>query len=176
MILEAASTEGTNFALAFVTSEWERVIDAWQLSTWEDYRDVRRIGRYRRLSEVQRELLWPVFKRVSAGLRERGLITNAELFGRLTAELTGGASPPYQYVVVDEAQDVSVPQLRFLAGPHRRTPERALLRWRPWATNLPAAVLMARTGHRRARPFTDPAHQLPHVAPDQDTGRPAVGP
>ena len=115
LILEAASTEGTNFALAFVTSEWERVIDAWQLSTWEDYRDVRRIGRYRRLSEVQRELLWPVFKRVRAGLRERGLITNAELFGRLTAELTGGASPPYQYVFVDEAQDASVPQLRFLA-------------------------------------------------------------
>ena len=50
LIVEAASAEGTNFALTFVTSEWERVIDAWQLSTWEDYREVRRIGRCQRPS------------------------------------------------------------------------------------------------------------------------------
>ena len=116
LIAESASAGDSNFALTFVVSEWERVIDAWQLSTWEDYRDVRRIGRYRRLSEAQREALWPVFERVRAGLRQRGFITIAEVFGRLTAEIAGGASPPYQYVVVDEAQDVSVPQLRFLAA------------------------------------------------------------
>ena len=115
LIADSASAWDSNFALTFVTSEWERVIDAWQLSTWEDYRDVRRIGRYRRLSEAQREALWPVFERVKAGLRQRGLITKSELFGRLTSELSGRASPPFQYVVVDEAQDVSVPQLRFLA-------------------------------------------------------------
>ena len=116
LVQKAASAEGTKFAFTFVTSEWERVIDAWQLSTWEDYRDVRRIGRYRRLSEAQRETLWPVFERVRAGLRERRLITKAELFGRLTTELAGQEFSPYQYVVVDEAQDVSVPQLRFLAA------------------------------------------------------------
>ena len=114
LIVEAVSAEGTNFALTFVTSEWERVIDAWQLSTWEDYRDVRRIGRYRRLSEAQRESLWPVFEQGRTGLRQRGLITKAEMFGRLTTELAGQELSPYQYVVVDEAQDVSVPQLRFL--------------------------------------------------------------
>ena len=115
LIEESASAGDPNFALTFVVSEWERVIDAWQLSTWEDYRDVRRIGRYRRLSETQREALWPVFERVRAGLLQRGLTTKSEMFGRLTAEIAGRASPTYQYVVVDEAQDVSVPQLRFLA-------------------------------------------------------------
>ena len=116
LIVEAASAEGSNFALTFVTSEWERVIDAWQLSTWEHYRDVRRIGRYRRLSEAQRESLWPVFELVRTGVRERGLITKADMFGRLTTELAGQELSSYQYVVVDEAQDVSVPQLRFLAA------------------------------------------------------------
>ena len=116
LIAESASAGDSNFALTFVMSEWERVIDACQLLTWEDYRDVRRIGRYRRLSETQREALWPVFERVRAGLRQRGLTTKAEMFGRLTAEIAGRASPPYQFVVVDEAQDVSVPQLRFLAA------------------------------------------------------------
>ena len=62
LLKEAAVAEGTNFALTFLMSEWERVIDAWQLEAWDDYRDVRRIGRYRRLSEAQREALWPVFE------------------------------------------------------------------------------------------------------------------
>ena len=116
LIQEVASAERTNFALTFVASEWERVIDAWQLSTWEDYRDVRRIGRYRRLSEAQRESLWPVFERVRAGLRGRGLTTKAELFGRLIGELATQESWLFQHIVVDEAQDISVPELRFLAA------------------------------------------------------------
>ena len=116
LLKEAAVAEGTNFALTFLMSEWERVIDAWQLEAWDDYRDVRRIGRYRRLSEAQREALWPVFEQVRAGLLDRGLITWAEMFGRLTRELPLRESLPFRYVVVDEAQDISVPQLRFLAA------------------------------------------------------------
>ena len=116
LLKEAAVAEGTNFALTFLMSEWERVIDAWQLEAWDDYRDVRRIGRYRRLSEAQREALWPVFEQVRAGLLDRGLITWAEMFGRLTGELPLRESLPFRYVVVDEAQDISVPQLRFLAA------------------------------------------------------------
>ena len=116
LVKEAVSVAGTRFAVAFVVSEWERVVDAWQLETWDDYRDVRRIGRYRRLSETQREALWPVFERIRAGLRERGLITRAEMFGRLTGELSEHEHAPFQRIVVDEAQDVNVPQLRVLAS------------------------------------------------------------
>ena len=112
----AASEAGVGYAPTFIVSEWERVVDAWQLVTWEDYRDVRRIGRYRRLSEAQRESLWPVFERVRAGLRERGLTTIAEIFGRLTEDLGSPEYTPFQHIVVDEAQDITVPQLRFLAA------------------------------------------------------------
>jgi superfamily I DNA/RNA helicase len=42
--------------------------------------------------------------------------TPAELYGRVAAHLTRGARSPYDSVVVDEAQDVSVPQLRFVAA------------------------------------------------------------
>ena len=66
-------------------------------------RDVRRIDRYRRLSEAQREALWPVFEQVRAGLLDRGLITWAEMFGRLTGELALRESLPFRCVVVDEA-------------------------------------------------------------------------
>ena len=116
LVKDAAGNEGTNFSLAFLLTEWERVVDAWQLGAWDDYRDVSRIGRYRRLSETQRKAVWPVFERVKSGLREQGLLTKAEMFGRLAREVERLEHLPFDHVVVDEAQDVSVAQLRFLAA------------------------------------------------------------
>ena len=116
LVEDASGKEGTNFSRAFLLTEWERVVDAWQLDTWESYRDVARIGRYRRLSETQRRALWPVFERVRSGLREQALVTKSEMFGRLTREVERLEHPLFDHVVVDEAQDVSVAQLRFLAA------------------------------------------------------------
>ena len=116
LIRDAARIEGSSFSLTFLTTEWERVVDAWQLATWEEYRNVARIGRYRRLSEPQRKALWPVFERVQSGLRNAGMITRAGLFGQLTREVAHREHPLFDHVVVDEAQDVSVSQLRFLAA------------------------------------------------------------
>ena len=116
LVEDAARKEGTNFSRTFLLTEWDRVVDAWQLGTWESYRDVARIGRYSRLSETQRKALWPVFQRVRSALREQGLVTKAEMFGRLTREVERLEHPPFDHVVVDEAQDVSVAQLRFLAA------------------------------------------------------------
>ena len=116
LVEDAAVKDGTNFSQAFLLTEWERVVDAWQLDTWDDYRDVARIGRYRRLSETQRRSLWSVFQRVRSDLREQGLLTKSEMFGQLTRHISETGYPPFGFIVVDEAQDVSVAQLRFLAA------------------------------------------------------------
>ena len=39
------AAEPHRFRLHFLVTEWEQVVDAWQLRTWDDYRDVRRLGR-----------------------------------------------------------------------------------------------------------------------------------
>ncbi len=104
------------FSLAFLVAEWTEVVDAWQLDSWEAYRDVARLGRRTRLPEKQRQTLWAIFDRVRAGLTERRLVTQADLYSRLAAHLAGGERLPYDFVVVDEAQDVSVAQLRFVAA------------------------------------------------------------
>ena len=101
---------------AFLLSEWTEVVDAWQLESWEAYRDVARLGRKTRLPEKQRRALWAVFERVRTSLKERQLVTSAELYGRLAARFVRGEKPPYDFVVVDEAQDVSVAQLRFVSS------------------------------------------------------------
>lgn len=107
---------GHKFGLHFLTAEWTDVVDAWQLDTWEAYRDVARLGRRTRLPEKQREMLWAIFARVRAGLQARGQITQAAVFTQLAAHLTAAQRPPFDFVVVDEAQDLSVAQLRFLAA------------------------------------------------------------
>ena len=113
---DSAGLADSNFSTTFLMAEWERVVDAWQLSSWEEYRDVSRIGRFRRLSETQRRALWPVFDRVKQGLRDQRLTTKAEMFGRLSQVVRRQERPPFEHIVVDEAQDVSVAQLRFLAS------------------------------------------------------------
>ncbi|MDR1621098.1 MAG: UvrD-helicase domain-containing protein, partial [Synergistaceae bacterium] len=113
--------EGHRFKLPFLMSEWEDVIDAWRLETWEAYRKFRRSGRKTRLSEQQRSLLWQVFKRAEERLAELGMMTSSMLFGRLTDDAAQRHNRLYDFIVVDEAQDIGVAQLRFLAalGAHR---------------------------------------------------------
>ena len=108
--------EDSTFSTAFMTTEWEQVVDAWQLDTWEAYRDVQRLGRRRRLTEGQRRVLWSIFEQVHAGLRDQSLITRSEMFARLAATFGETRRPPFDFIVVDESQDISVAQLRFLAS------------------------------------------------------------
>ena len=105
-----------NFSLRFLLSEWESVVDAWQLDSWEAYRDIRRLGRRTRLPVERRSVLWTIFERLKVELRERGLITRAEMFRLLTKHLEERRNPPFEFAVVDEAQDIGVAQLRFLAA------------------------------------------------------------
>jgi superfamily I DNA/RNA helicase len=43
-------------------------------------------------------------------------VTWADLFGRITEHNVAGGKPPFDFAVVDEAQDVGVAELRFLAA------------------------------------------------------------
>ncbi len=117
LVEEAAATvAGHKFPTHFLLAEWEHVVDAWQLDSWEAYRNVVRLGRKTRLSEAQRQILWSIFSRVLDGLRSHGLVTFAAVFSRLAAGVRASDRSPFDFIVVDEAQDLSVSQMRFLAA------------------------------------------------------------
>jgi mRNA-degrading endonuclease RelE of RelBE toxin-antitoxin system len=112
----AQETSGSRFSIPFLMTEWDQVVDAWQLETWETYRDVARLGRRTRLKEPQRAVAWAIFERVRSGLTANNLITYSQMFSRLASFYAGSVSLPFDFLVVDEAQDVSIAQLRFLVA------------------------------------------------------------
>lgn len=117
LLKKAAETAaGHKFTLSFLLSEWEHVVDARQIDRWESYRDVARLGRKTRLPEAQRKVLWSIFERVLKGLAERNVITKDNMFITLANAIDQSGKPPFDFAVVDEAQDLSVAHMRFLAS------------------------------------------------------------
>ncbi|HDS1128924.1 TPA: UvrD-helicase domain-containing protein [Stenotrophomonas maltophilia] len=112
----AAQVDGMKANAAFLLSEWEDVVDTWQVGSWEAYRDAKRLGRKTRLPEAQRALYWQVFAEVKEQLKKADKITAAEMFAKLAEAMPERKHPVFDYIVVDEAQDIGVQQLRFLAA------------------------------------------------------------
>ncbi len=112
----AGGSQTHKFSLRFLLSEWENVVDAWQVGSWEAYRDVRRLGRRKRVPVDRRSTLWSIFERVKAELQDRDMVTRADIFSLLAEKLKDHRNPPFDFIIVDEAQDISVAQLRFLAA------------------------------------------------------------
>lgn len=111
----AAATPDLRLSEAFLLAEWSDVVDAWGLRTWEQYRDVQRLGRKTRLNENQRRAMWSVFERIWTQLEADGRVTRAGVFERAATALAS-LPPPYQFAVVDESQDLTVSQIRFLGA------------------------------------------------------------
>jgi len=117
-VLHAASNAvgGHKFSESFLRAEWEQIVDARQLATWEDYRDVPRLGRKTRLSEAQRKVLWDIFDRAQEDLKNRGVLTQSAIFTALADKLAKRNRSPFDFAVVDEAQDLAIAHARFFAA------------------------------------------------------------
>jgi hypothetical protein len=104
----------------FLFEEWDELVDAWNVTDAESYARLPRLGRRTGLGVRQREAAWSVFAFVRQRLSDRNVVTWAQIYARLTAWLGQGARLPYTHVIVDEAQDLSVAQVRFLANVGRQ--------------------------------------------------------
>jgi mRNA-degrading endonuclease RelE of RelBE toxin-antitoxin system len=117
LLAEAArEIGGHKFSQRFLWTEWSEVVDAWQLKTWEAYREVKRLGRKTRLPEQQRTIVWSIVERVRSRLEKEQLLTPPAIFDRLAAHFMREKRRPFDFAVVDEAQDLSIFQLRFLVA------------------------------------------------------------
>jgi superfamily I DNA/RNA helicase len=173
-ILEKAAVQADVHEVTpqFLNSEWSHVVDPWQIDSAEAYAQVPRMGRKNRLGPKQRERLWTVFGDARKRLQTSGLNTKAGIFAAVTAHYVGTADKPFTHVVVDEAQDLGVAELRFIAA--IAPAQQPLLCRRSGAADIPAAVLMAWPWRRRARPVGYAQGQLSDITPDTSRRRQAV--
>ncbi len=119
----AAQTPDQSFSEQFLLDEWTEVVDAWQLDTWESYQSVPRLGRKTRIGGKQREQLWSIFQQVHNRLTQDNLVTWPMVYRRVAEKMVGEGKRPFDFAIVDESQDLSVAELRFLASLGKQRPD-----------------------------------------------------
>ncbi|MCC1481759.1 3'-5' exonuclease [Roseibaca sp. Y0-43] len=107
---QAVAKTGAPLSVDFLRDEWSLIVDAWNVRDWESYRDLPRLGRKVRLPAARREAAWSVFSALRTALAAHNLKTEAQL----AHELAGTEALPFSHAVIDEAQDISVPELLLL--------------------------------------------------------------
>ncbi len=103
-----------DFSIGFLIAEWEHIVDAWQLKRWEDYRDIKRLGRKTRIGGSKREKLWEIFNNVWGMIEDQKLTTWSSVFNHLSNKEIKDLD--FQNIIVDESQDISVGELKFLSS------------------------------------------------------------
>lgn len=97
----------------YLLSEFTDVIEAWGITTCQAYLDFDRSGRGMPLKSNMREAIWAVYETWRDRLAANGLLAWGQL-RQNALEVAQQNDPPYQGLVVDEAQDLTPVALRFL--------------------------------------------------------------
>lgn len=104
-------------SLNFLADEWRLIVDAWAIPDAETYRDLPRLGRGVRLPAARREAVWEIFASTRTLLEDHGMTTPAAAMHDVATKLRSGElKPPYDHVVMDEAQDIGPAELTLLAA------------------------------------------------------------
>lgn len=100
---------------SFFREEWERVVQAQDITDRDAYLKARRVGRGTPLSREQRAAVWKVLARYRAALDAKGLMEHADVIRETRLYLARNPSEsPYRAVVVDETQDLRQADLLLL--------------------------------------------------------------
>ena len=110
---------------------------------------------------------------MAAALDEHGLLTEPRLFGVLERQLAKMAYPPFEFCVVDEAQDIGLAELRFLAALGARSPDALFLAgdlgqrifqtpfsWRALGVDIRGRSLTLRVNYRTSHQIRRQADRL----------------
>ena len=103
-------------SVRLIWSEWENIVDAWELNSWDEYRDFARLGRKTQLPEKQLRDMWSILVRCREEIEQKGVIPEAGVMAALATHFEEEGKSPFDFAVVDEAQDINPSQLRFLAA------------------------------------------------------------
>jgi hypothetical protein len=118
-----ASLPGHSFSKRMVAGEWKHLFDAWQIRDLDTYRSAPRSGMKTRLGSNQREVMFQILDKVRENLAASGKTTWPGVY----QSLSEAHRAIFDHVIVDEAQDLGVPELRFIASLAAPGPNNLLL-------------------------------------------------
>ncbi len=100
--------------IPYLLQEFEDVIEAWGISTLDEYLQLPRRGRGVALKAKQREAIWAVYQTWCGLMSKEHYLTWSQLRLKANQAASKLADKPFQAVIIDEAQDLSPIALRFL--------------------------------------------------------------
>lgn len=114
LLAEVYHEQGGRFDFPFVLSEWQQVIEAQGLWTFEAYRGANRTGRGTPLGAMQRKQLWMLFEKLLTKLEEQEKISHTHLLTRTARQIQASGKSHYDFVIADEAQDLGPAELECI--------------------------------------------------------------
>jgi len=102
------------FDVAFLHSEFQEVILYHAITTEEEYFKQSRIGRGKGITRKQRMDVWKAVEAYILKKQEGNFLDRAELFNKLSTHYTSQEIKPFSHIIVDEIQDFSNVELRFI--------------------------------------------------------------
>ena len=102
------------FEASFLHSEYQEVILYNAILTPEEYYKQSRIGRGKAITRKQRIEVWTAVEVYVVKKKEEKFLDRAELFNRLSVYYKAQEVKPFSNIIVDEIQDFSNVELRFI--------------------------------------------------------------
>jgi hypothetical protein len=133
------------------------------------------MGRRTRLVPAGAPRLWPVFASVRKAIGDRRLMTPAWLFATLTKHYGARPEKPFTHIIVDEAQDLGIAELRFLVAIAPATADALFFAGGLGQRIFQPPFSWKGIGIRRARPLVHAARQLSDFTPDSHRSRSSAG-
>ncbi|MGJ4734776.1 UvrD-helicase domain-containing protein [Leptospira levettii] len=99
-----------------VFGEIHQVLLAWNLNEWNEYKTFVRMGRRSKLTENQRLAIWNFYNPIRENWRIESLSPFEILYFDLARLLEKETHSIFNAVILDEAQDLTPSQLRFLSS------------------------------------------------------------
>lgn len=102
----------------FFKVEIDQVIKGRGVNSWEEYKEINRVGRGQPLRQNARRIVWEVYLDYQQRLEEKGVMDEGEMVLKALEkiELMGNSFEPFSEVVVDEAQDLPPKTLELAAA------------------------------------------------------------
>jgi hypothetical protein len=111
---EILQEEIIHYEIDFLTREIQDVLLLNNVRSLPDYLKVNRLGRGKALGRIERRELWAILEIFTQRISQKNILFREEVFNRVFEFYQDRPDKPYSNVIVDELQDLSNVELRFL--------------------------------------------------------------